>query len=244
MQHHRFIFDELLWSMQTPCSANAILRSFLRTWHPLLVNLRTFYWPQVWSVVDELLKGSQHSFGSTSTDLQYATPRSLRDDFQLSARHRRWRVKLRRPSNCITPNSRLSEIAGAGQLRVNSFHSQAVDRVGDGLRVVGIAEDGVTEALERPDRTLVLATQWHPEVPPRKIQYFERLIEEAKRYRQRRAVELKREDRKRSEGEETSRLRQAQNFSVATAAGRPATFPSTELVSAGRKAACGGAARR
>ena len=84
-----------------------------------------------------------------------------------------------------------SLLAGAGHVRVSSFHDWAIDRVGDGLRVVGIAEDNVTEALERPDRTLVLGTQWHPEVPPRKIEYFERLIEEAKRYRQRRTAESK-----------------------------------------------------
>jgi gamma-glutamyl-gamma-aminobutyrate hydrolase PuuD len=119
------------------------------------------------------------------------TLRSLRHDSQLSARHSVGASSFDAHQIAITPNSRLAEIAGAGQHRANSFHSQAVDRVGDGLRVVGVAQDGLTEALERPDRTLVVATQWHPEVPPREIQYFERLLEEAKRYRQRRAAESK-----------------------------------------------------
>ena len=44
--------------------------------------------------------------------------------------------------------------------RVNSAHHQAVDRLGDGLRAVQWAEDGVVEAVEGPG---ILAVQWHPE---------------------------------------------------------------------------------
>jgi putative glutamine amidotransferase len=47
-------------------------------------------------------------------------------------------------------------------VRTNSFHHQAVNVPGDGLRVVGHARDRVVEAIEDPERRL-LGVQWHPE---------------------------------------------------------------------------------
>lgn len=52
---------------------------------------------------------------------------------------------------------------GLHDARVNSFHHQAVDRLGDGLRAVGWAPDGVIEALEATNRTFTVAVQWHAE---------------------------------------------------------------------------------
>jgi gamma-glutamyl-gamma-aminobutyrate hydrolase PuuD len=46
---------------------------------------------------------------------------------------------------------------------VNSFHHQAVDRLGDGLRIVGWAPDGTVEAVEATDRRFTVAVQWHAE---------------------------------------------------------------------------------
>jgi gamma-glutamyl-gamma-aminobutyrate hydrolase PuuD len=44
---------------------------------------------------------------------------------------------------------------------VNSYHHQAVDRLGDGLRAVAWAPDGVTEAIEMPGApAFVLGAQW------------------------------------------------------------------------------------
>ena len=60
--------------------------------------------------------------------------------------------------------SKLREILGAGPLSVNSFHHQAIDRLGEGLSVTGrCPEDGVIEAVEMKDRSFVLGVQWHPE---------------------------------------------------------------------------------
>jgi putative glutamine amidotransferase len=53
--------------------------------------------------------------------------------------------------------------AGAGDVRVNSFHHQAVDRLGDGLRAVGWAPDGVIEAIEDPSHPFLVGVQWHIE---------------------------------------------------------------------------------
>ncbi|HEY5200463.1 MAG TPA: gamma-glutamyl-gamma-aminobutyrate hydrolase family protein, partial [Acidothermaceae bacterium] len=42
-------------------------------------------------------------------------------------------------------------------------HHQAVDRVAQGLRIVGRADDGTPEALEAADGRPVFGVQWHPE---------------------------------------------------------------------------------
>ncbi len=58
----------------------------------------------------------------------------------------------------------LQEITGQSGAMVNSLHSQAVDRLGDGLRVEARADDGLVEAFiveEAPGFTL--GVQWHPE---------------------------------------------------------------------------------
>jgi putative glutamine amidotransferase len=62
----------------------------------------------------------------------------------------------------LEPSSRLGRIFGKKSIMVNSYHHQAIRGVGDGLSVVGRADDGVVEALEG-EGDLVLAVQWHPE---------------------------------------------------------------------------------
>jgi putative glutamine amidotransferase len=64
---------------------------------------------------------------------------------------------------CITPSG-LGAVLGDPELRVNSFHHQAVARLGRGLRPVAWAPDGVVEGVDLPAaRGLVLGVQWHPE---------------------------------------------------------------------------------
>lgn len=62
----------------------------------------------------------------------------------------------------VEPGSALAGIVGGEPVEVSSYHHQAVDRVGDGLRVVARALDGCVEALEDPAADIV-AVQWHPE---------------------------------------------------------------------------------
>jgi putative glutamine amidotransferase len=70
----------------------------------------------------------------------------------------------------IEPGSRLAAIVGEDELDVNSFHHQAVDRLGRGLRAVAWAPDGLIEAIEDPDGQLYLGVQWHAET----LVHFER----------------------------------------------------------------------
>ncbi len=64
----------------------------------------------------------------------------------------------------IDPDSRLAAILGVTECEVVSWHHQAVDRLGDGLRPVAWAADGVIEAVEHVDHPWCLAVQWHPEM--------------------------------------------------------------------------------
>jgi putative glutamine amidotransferase len=62
----------------------------------------------------------------------------------------------------VDPDSELRHILGADEVRVNSLHHQAVDRVGEDLRAVAWAEDGTIEAVE-DRRSRIIGVQWHPE---------------------------------------------------------------------------------
>lgn len=63
----------------------------------------------------------------------------------------------------IEPGSLLAELLGAREARVLSYHHQAVDDLGENLKVIARSEDGVVEALERTDGPFGLFVQWHPE---------------------------------------------------------------------------------
>ncbi|MFZ0885305.1 MAG: gamma-glutamyl-gamma-aminobutyrate hydrolase family protein [Candidatus Acidiferrales bacterium] len=60
--------------------------------------------------------------------------------------------------------SRLAQLSGAQEARVNSSHHQAVREPGEGLRIVSRAPDGVVEAVEwTGDANWIVGVQWHPE---------------------------------------------------------------------------------
>ncbi|MGH7314057.1 MAG: gamma-glutamyl-gamma-aminobutyrate hydrolase family protein, partial [Candidatus Rokuibacteriota bacterium] len=64
----------------------------------------------------------------------------------------------------MVEHTRVGAILGTGELQVNSFHHQAINRLGRGLRDVAWAPDGVIEAVDLPDaRGFVVGVQWHPE---------------------------------------------------------------------------------
>jgi putative glutamine amidotransferase len=60
--------------------------------------------------------------------------------------------------------TRLGRVLGTPEVEVNSMHHQAIKRLGDGLREVAWAPDGVIEGVEMAgDARFVLGVQWHPE---------------------------------------------------------------------------------
>ena len=64
----------------------------------------------------------------------------------------------------IVPGSRVDQIYGPGEIRINSQHHMAVGQVAPPFRVSATAPDGVVEAFESIDEDwYCLGIQWHPE---------------------------------------------------------------------------------
>ncbi|MDI3257740.1 MAG: gamma-glutamyl-gamma-aminobutyrate hydrolase family protein [Kyrpidia sp.] len=77
----------------------------------------------------------------------------------------------------LTPGSKIAEILGLNELRVNSFHHQAVRDVAPGMRAVARSADGLVEAIESRRHRFVVGVQWHPEHMWRKNPTHLRLFE-------------------------------------------------------------------
>jgi putative glutamine amidotransferase len=64
----------------------------------------------------------------------------------------------------LEPGGLLRALASSDSVRVNSLHSQGIDRLGSELLVEARAPDGVIEAFRvQAARRFALAVQWHPE---------------------------------------------------------------------------------
>ncbi len=64
----------------------------------------------------------------------------------------------------VEADSLIADVMGVTRLRTSSGHHQAVKALGDGMRVVAVADDGIIEAVEMPGHPWLIAVQWHPEV--------------------------------------------------------------------------------
>jgi putative glutamine amidotransferase len=64
----------------------------------------------------------------------------------------------------VAPSSRLAGLLAETEVRVCSWHHQAIDRLAAGLRAVAWAEDEIIEAVEHESHPLCVAVQWHPEM--------------------------------------------------------------------------------
>ena len=76
----------------------------------------------------------------------------------------------------------LSDIYGS-EIEVNSLHHQAINKIAEGIEVVGWSSGGeateeVIEAIE-VDNSRILAVQWHPELLPGADPIFNWLIDQA-----------------------------------------------------------------
>ena len=63
----------------------------------------------------------------------------------------------------VEAESVLGAVLGHLHPLVNSYHHQAADRLGRGLRAVAWSPDGVIEGIEAPGRDFVIGVQWHAE---------------------------------------------------------------------------------
>jgi putative glutamine amidotransferase len=92
----------------------------------------------------------------------------------------------------VAPGSRLAAALGPGPHRVNSWHHQALDRLGDGVEAVAWAGDGVVEAVEVAGEAWVLGVQWELQeswkTDPQQLAVFRAFVSATRRRGARRAA--------------------------------------------------------
>jgi putative glutamine amidotransferase len=82
----------------------------------------------------------------------------------------------------IEPTSRLARAMQCTRAAVNALHSQAIDRLGEGMRVCARESNGIVQAIEHTSADFVLGVQWHPEYLPQRPEHgglFRALVEAA-----------------------------------------------------------------
>lgn len=86
----------------------------------------------------------------------------------------------------LATDSQAAQVLGTAKATGESWHHQAVARVGTGLSVVGRNEDGTIEALESCEKPWMIGVQWHPERTPDAADsqsLFKNFVEAAAKYR-------------------------------------------------------------
>jgi putative glutamine amidotransferase len=108
-----------------------------------------------------ICRGHQVLNVATGGTLIQDIPSDVTGDVEHDSRRERWE---RAHPVQVLEGTRLRDILKRGTVSVNSFHHQAIARVGSGLVVSAVsAGDQLVEAVEMPDRRFVLGVQWHPE---------------------------------------------------------------------------------
>ena len=67
------------------------------------------------------------------------------------------------PCKIIDKNSKLYGMLKAEDLTVNAWHHQAIEKLGQNLKVTAVSPDGIVEAFELEGATFVVGVQFHPE---------------------------------------------------------------------------------
>lgn len=85
-----------------------------------------------------------------------------RDEYTLQHRQNAIRTHRSHPVK-VDKKSKIYQIFQEEEFKVNSFHHQGVKKLGDGLKIVATAPDGIVEAIESENHTFIYGFQWHPE---------------------------------------------------------------------------------
>lgn len=107
--------------------------------------------------------------------------------WQTFGMHRKIRTILPKREICIDPETHLSLYCGEEPMWVNALHTQAVDTLGDGLRMSARDSAGMVQAIERVRDPFALGVQWHPEhlfYAHRQRAIFKALANAARAYRE------------------------------------------------------------
>jgi putative glutamine amidotransferase len=87
----------------------------------------------------------------------------------------------------VESGSLLSQaLGGDAKVKGELYHHQAINRVGNGLKVVARSEDNIVEAVELEGHSFGVAVQWHPEHSPEDNRIFEALVSAAAEHRSKR----------------------------------------------------------
>lgn len=78
----------------------------------------------------------------------------------------------------LQSRTNLRKMLGEEWIKVNSMHHQAVERVGPGLTVNAVSQDGHIEGLEVFLHPFCIGVQWHPEHMSRGDSYQQKLFQE------------------------------------------------------------------
>ncbi|KAB0680017.1 gamma-glutamyl-gamma-aminobutyrate hydrolase family protein [Aureimonas leprariae] len=98
--------------------------------------------------------------GTLATEIQELDGRMDHRSPEHPERDTRYAIR----QDVLVEGESLKRILGSSNIRVNSLHRQAIDRLGDGLKVEASAPDGTIEAVSVPGaRGFALGVQWHPE---------------------------------------------------------------------------------
>ena len=89
----------------------------------------------------------------------------------------------------VKEGSLLESITKSEQIKVNSYHHQAVKDVPLPLIISGVSSDGIIEAIESTKHSFVLGVQWHPEALAENmdtvsLHIFEKFLEKCHESRQ------------------------------------------------------------
>ncbi len=88
----------------------------------------------------------------------------LPEDMPRGLPHRDPQGGAHRHTVVMEPGTRMEEIYGPGEIRVNSYHHQGIRKLAPIFRIGAVAPDGLIEAFEGKDPSWwVTGVQWHPE---------------------------------------------------------------------------------
>jgi putative glutamine amidotransferase len=88
------------------------------------------------------------------------------DIYEVYVQAPKMRTVLPKKTITILRGSRLDAVMGCNPCRVNALHHQSVDRLGSGLKVVALDENGIVQGIESDTAAFLIGVQWHPELMP------------------------------------------------------------------------------
>ena len=73
------------------------------------------------------------------------------------------RTPLPRKTASLETDNILFKLTKRRQLRINSLHHQAIEKIGKHLKIIARDLDDFVQAVESTEHRFLLGTQWHPE---------------------------------------------------------------------------------